>query len=104
MDISKIIKPNQMQERYVDVSYINNEKKVITTKVDVLSAKQDNPNDDWNRIKEKSLVQFADSTSGFKSFFYSDLKEVKHEELTPDFLLNYGDLLFNFNNKLYLLK
>lgn len=47
MDISKIIKTNQMQERYVDISYINQDKQVITTKIDVLSAKKDFQNDDW---------------------------------------------------------
>lgn len=92
MDITKIIKKEEINERFINVSYVNDKKEKIDVKIDT-----------ENRDKESVLKEFSKQIPDFLGFFHPHLRKVEPEVVKSQFVMNFAHQLFKYKNNFYML-
>lgn len=92
MDINKIIKKEELKERFINISYVNKRKEKIDVKIDT-----------ENKDKKIVLQEFSEQVEDFLGFFHPQLQKVEPEVVKSQFVMHFANQLFKYNNSFYLL-
>lgn len=103
LNIHKIINELEMHKEYVNIKYVDTNKQVIQTQINILSEKVNHPSEDWDFIKEKTLDAFSKKTEDFFCFFTVDAEKVNILELTVKDLERLKDNTCQYYSELYVI-
>lgn len=102
MNVSQIIKPEQISGNAVNISYVNTKKEIVPAKIELDPENKISFNSDADLIL--LLNQFKENTKDFLGFFHKGLPKIEPEALTTQFVMNLAQRICKYKNEYYLME